>query len=249
MAGCGPPLGGQTLISMSATAQDWATIRQSAIFAALPEQDVRVIAGTYRTERYGKGQALFHEDDPATAFYVILDGWVLLSRDRPDGSRTVIKILGPRDSFAEGLISGGQTYPVSAEAAAPMRVARFDIRQFQNLIIGNPQIGLWMIAATFRQMRHLLDQIEHLKSWSVERRVAGIVLDMCQIGDGNSCCFDLPVDQSLIAARLSMTPHTLSRTLRKLSAIGVHAKYGRIAVQDLRRLRAFAAGNDDWHQT
>lgn len=220
--------------------RDWRLIRKASIFASLNDGDFRRICGEPRCDDHGKGQILFHEDDPAAAFYLVLDGWVLLLRDKPDGSRTVIKILGPGESFAEALVAEGERYPVTAEAASSCRVARFDCARFRALITADPQIGLSMIAAVFRQMRRLVDQIEHLKSWPVERRVAHTLLEMCGRTDRNACDFHLPVEQTLIAARLSISPYTLSRALKKLRAIGVGASYGRISIRDIGRLRAYA---------
>ncbi len=223
------------------TAGDWPKIRKASMFASLNEDDFRLIAGNPWCETYRKGQTLFFEGEPARAFYLVLDGWILLLRDKSDGTRTVIKLLGPGESFAEALVVEGERYPVSAEAASPLRVARFDSATFRALVAANPGLSLSMIAATFRQMRRLLDQIEHLKSWPVERRVAKMLLDMCGSADAGSHSFTLPVEQALIAARLSVSPPTFSRTLRKLGGLGVEAKYGRITIHDLARLAAFVA--------
>ncbi|WP_374652454.1 Crp/Fnr family transcriptional regulator [Dongia sp.] len=220
----------------------WRRIRNASIFASLKDDDFRSVASELRCDVYDKGQVLFHEDELAGAFYLVLEGWILLLRDKPDGSRTVIKILGPGESFAEALVAEGERYPVTAEAASPCRVARFDCARFRALVTANPQIGLAMIAATFRQMRRLVDQIEHLKSWPVERRVARTLLEMCGRTDRNACDFHLPVEQTLIAARLSITPYTLSRALKKLGIVGVGASYGRISIRDMGRLRAYADG-------
>lgn len=221
---------------------DWRLIRNASIFASLNEDDFRSMSGELRCDAFDKGQVLFYEDEPAAAFYLVLEGWVLLLRDKADGSRTVIKILGPGESFAEALVGEGERYPVTAEAASSCRMARFDSARFRALVMANPQIGLSLIAATFRQMRRLVDQIEHLKSWPVERRVARTLLEMCGRTDRDACDFQLPVEQALIAARLSITPYTLSRALKKLDAIGVAASYGRISIRDVGRLRAYAEG-------
>lgn len=226
-------------------AEDLRTIRKASMFASLSDDDFRLIAGECRCETYGKGQTLFFQGDPATAFFLVLDGWILLSRDKSDGSRTVIKILGPGESFAEALISEGERYPVSAEAASALRAARFDTSRFRTLVAANPELSLSVIAATFRQMHRLLDQIEHLKSWPIERRVGKMLLDMCGDVAAGACHFTLPIEQALIAARLSITPPTLSRTLKKLGALGVDASYGRITIQDVSRLAAFVADSDE----
>ena len=225
---------------MTLEPQDWARIRRASIFASLADAEFRLIVGRPRCETLHEGQTLFFQGDPADAFFVVLDGWAALSRDTSDGTRTVIKILGPGESFAEALITEGARYPVSADAAAPLRVARFETAALRALVAGNPGLGLSIVAATFRQMQTLVEQIEHLKSWSIERRVASILLQMG--GDRGTGSFVLPVEQHLIAARLAITPPTLSRTLRKLAALGVEAYRGRITLHDPARLARFVEG-------
>lgn len=226
-------------------AEDLRRVRKASMFASLIDDDFRLIAGDLWCETCGKGKTLFFQGELAKAFYLVLEGWILLSRDKSDGTRTVMKILGPGDSFAEALIVEGERYPVSAEAASFLRVARFDTGKFRNLVTTNPGLSLSMIAATFGQMRRLLEQIEHLKSWSVERRVAKMLLDLCGGAEQGACTFTLPIEQTLIAARLSISPPTLSRTLKKLGRFGVDASYGRIVIEDTRCLAAFVAESEE----
>lgn len=226
-------------------AEDWKKIRQASVFSSLEDGDFRLLAGTPPCESYDKGQTLFFQNDPASAFFVVLEGWLLLLRDKSDGTRTIIKLVGPGQSFAEVLITEGALYPVSAEAASFVRVARFDAEKFRALIAVTPHLGLSMIAATFRQMSRMFDQIEHLKSWSIERRVAEVLLQICGSSSQESRCFTLPIEQTLIAARLAITPSTLSRVLKKMGPLGVEARYGRITINDVRRLSDFVTGDDE----
>ena len=223
--------------------EDWRRIRAASVFASLDDGDFGLIVGRPRCESLHEGQTLFFQGEPADAFFIVLDGWAVLSRDTSDGTRTVIKIIGPGESFAEALITEGARYPVSADAASPLRVARFETAALRALVSTNPGLGLSIVAATFRQKQRLVDQIEHLKSWSIERRVAAILL---QMSDGRGThSFVLPIEQHLIAARLAITPPTLSRMLRKLAPLGVEANRGRITLHDPDRLAHFVNGEED----
>ncbi|MBP2229499.1 CRP-like cAMP-binding protein [Azospirillum agricola] len=230
--------------------EDWRKIRAASVFASLGDGDFRLIAREPRCDARLEGQSLFFQDEPADAFFVVLDGWAVLSRDTSEGVRTVIKIVGPGESFAEALIAEGARYPVGAEAASPLlRVARFETARLRALVAANPGLGLSIVAATFRQMQRLVEQIEHLKSWTIERRVAAMLLQMCgdcpanrANGPSDGCRFELPIGQTLIAARLAITPSTLSRTLKGMKALGVEARRGHIAIRERDRLARFVAG-------
>ncbi|EKV28958.1 transcriptional regulator, Crp/Fnr family [Caenispirillum salinarum AK4] len=236
---CGPARTPRAAASLEAA--DRRTIRRASIFGALDDATFDLLVEPVRVETVAEGGTLFLQGDPAEAFYVAVDGWLQMVRDTSDGARTVIKLIGPGESFAEALIMPGARYPVAAEAATPVRAARFEAARFRALVEQTPGLGLSIVAATFRQMQRLVDQIEHLKSWSVDRRVADMLLQMHAGAGHPATAFPLPVEQSVIAARLAVTPSTLSRSLRKLSALGVDARRGRITLHDPDRLRAYVA--------
>lgn len=221
--------------------EDRRLIRAAPVFVGLDDATFDRLAGAGVIETMAEGRTLFVQGDPAEAFYVVLEGWVQLVRDGRDGARTVIKLTGPGESFAEALLMPGACYPVSGEAATPLRLARFETARFRALLKHEPDLALAVVSATFQQMHRLVDQIEHLKTWSVERRVADMLLQMHRSAGSPGDAFTLPVGQVLIAARLSVTPSTLSRTLRKLRALGVEANRGRVTLRDPERLAGFVA--------
>jgi len=230
---------------MGLTDADQRTLRECRLFTALDENDFNLLVQHHRVVELASGQPLFHQGGPAEAFFVVLEGWVVLFRDQANGNRVVIHLFGPGESFAEALISADDVlYPVSAEAASRLRVVRFDIRTFRDHIAQSPRLALAVIAAVFKQLRGLVDQIEHHSEWSPRRRIAGFLLRMCRRDSGSSR-FELPVEQQLIAARLSMTPWTFSRELGRLGEFGVEARRGQIVIHDTARLAQFVAGEDE----
>ena len=127
---------------------------------------------------------------------------------------------------------------MSAEAATDLRVARIDTASFRKLIMQSPELSFSILAAVLTKLRRLVSRIEQDQEWAPQRRVAAFLHKICGASDG-ICRFELPVEQRYIAARLSMTPATLSRALSELAAIGVEAKRRRIVVRDVGRLARF----------
>lgn len=237
-----PPLGRQAIGPL--TEADRRLVRTASMFGSLPDNEANLLMEVARTVTLTKGQTLFVEGDPGEAFFIVLEGWAVLSRDASSGVRTLIKLIGPGESFAESMLAPDARYPVSGEAATPLRVARFSTERFRTLVTQWPGLGLSIVAATFRQMHRLVDQIEHLKSWSVERRVADMLLQIHHAMGAPGEGFTLPVEQTLIAARLAITPSTFSRSLRKLAPLGVRARRGRITLEDPAGLAAYAAAGE-----
>lgn len=223
---------------MTLNMADWNRLRSARLFASLGEDEFRAIVGTPRIEQLAENRTLFLQGTPAAAFFVVLEGWIVLTRRQADGERAVVRLVGPGESFAEALIVQGARYPVSAEAATPVRLMRIDCAAVRTLVAENPRIALAVVAACHLQMHELIEQIEHIKTWSARRRLACFILNAVGTREG-AAQITLPVDRGLIAARLGMTPSTLSRTLAALEPLGVVVDGRQIAIADVSALASF----------
>lgn len=229
----------------SLSSEDWQKIRRATIFADLDDETFQAIIGVPRIMQMERGQTLFHQGDHADFFYVVLDGWVMINRDESDGSRAIILLIGPGDSFAEVVALKSLNYHVSAEAATPLRLVRFGASLFRKRALEDPALTFSIIAIVSRRMQRMVDQVQHLKSWSVERRVAETLLSMCGNSTKDHKYFTLPVEQTQIAAYLAMTASTFSRVLKRLGNKGVEAKYGKITIKDTDLLSTFVATGEE----
>lgn len=218
--------------------RDLEMLRNALFLNGASEAELQQFASKTPVVTLSSGDIIFQQDDPATAFYFVLDGWVAVFREGQDGDRIAIHLVGPGESFAEAVLAREARYPASAEAVTDLRIARIDTARFRDLIIQSPELSLSIIAAVFGKLRKLVARIEQDQGWSPSRRVAAFLHRICGERDG-VCSFELPVEQRYIAARLSMTPATFSRALAELSAIGVEAKRRKIIISDVDRLSRF----------
>ena len=213
-------------------------MRYAGFFTAI---DTFEGGGTWRAfsvVSFPAGQMLFLESELASAFYFVLEGWVVLFREQESGTRAAIHLLGPNESFGEALIKEGSRYPVSAEAATPLELIRVDCRRFREQVLAQPQLALEIVEATLTKNKRLVDRILQDQTWSPHRRIAAFLCRFCPRSN-DRCEFTLPVEQRFIAARLSMSPSTFSRSLGELNHIGVVAQRGRITIRDACRLHRF----------
>src|SRR5665811_1376710 len=63
-------------------------------------------------------ELIMRQDDPATAFFIVIDGWVKLYRNNQSGDETVIEIMTKGQSFAEAVAFTGNRYMATAEAVS-----------------------------------------------------------------------------------------------------------------------------------
>jgi CRP-like cAMP-binding protein len=221
-------------------AGDLQIIARIAVFQGLKPETVKHIIEPASTILLKARECLFRQGDLATAFFIVVDGWVKLYRITMSGEETVIHTLTKGDSFAEAVAFTGARYPATAEAVSDARIVRIPADHIVRCIHESPDIALAMIASTSQHLHHLVQQVEQLKAQSGVQRVAEFLVSLAPVDHG-SCIISLPYDKVLIAGRLGLKPESLSRTFAKLRSIGVVVHTSHVAVSDVAKLRELAA--------
>ncbi|HEY4774688.1 MAG TPA: Crp/Fnr family transcriptional regulator [Xanthobacteraceae bacterium] len=227
-------------MALKLTAGDLQIITRIAVFRGLKPETVEHIVAPATAVMLKAHESLFRQGDPATAFFIVIDGWVKLYRVTLSGEETVIHILTKGDSFAEAVAFTGVRYPATAEAVSDARVVRIPADHVVRCIRESPDIALAMIASTSQHLHHLVQQVEQLKAQSGVQRVAEFLSSLAPVDQG-SCVIALPYDKVLIAARLGLKPESLSRAFAKLRSVGVAVHASHVAIADIAKLRQLAA--------
>lgn len=222
------------------TAGDLQIITRTAVFRGLKPETVEHIVAPAVGSMLKVHETLFRQGDPATAFFIMIDGWVKLYRITMSGEETVIHVLTKGDSFAEAVAFTGNRYPATAEAVSEARVVRIPADHIVRCIRESPDIALAMIASTSQHLHHLVQHVEQLKAQSGVQRVAEFLVSLASVESG-PCAIALPYDKVLIAARLGLKPESLSRAFAKLRSIGVAVHASHVEVNDVAKLRQLAA--------
>ena len=150
------------------SASDLAIVRRINVFRGLnPLMLERLIApATVLTLR--EGEIVFRQGDPATAFFILVDGWVKLYRITLAGEEAVIHVFAKGDSFAEAVAFTGQPFPASADTVSDARIVRIPADHVVKCIRAMPDIALAMIASTSQHLHHLVEEVEQLTSAEVD---------------------------------------------------------------------------------
>ncbi len=223
--------------------RDWGIVRATPLFGAMPQDVALSIIGTKPVRVLDKGTLLFQQGEPATSFFVILEGWVKLFRSTPEGTETVVSVFRRGETFAEAAIFLGGRYPVSAATVTSARLLAIDGDVLRRRIIEQPQLALSMLASSSYHLKGLVEQIEQIKSLTAPQRIAAFLVNLAPISEG-SCLIELPYEKTLIAQRLGMKPESLSRALAKLRPLGIRVDRENVSVSDLRLLARFAEATD-----
>lgn len=212
-------------------------LRQSTLFRDLDDGLFADICRDSRVVDVDRGQILFQQHDPATHFYVVLDGWMKVYRMSARGDEAVIGIFTRGDSFAEIAALAGRGYPASAEAVSNARLAAIAVDRLVGRISHDPRIALAMLASMSQQVHRLVDEIEQMKGLTGIQRVAEFLYRQCKTTEG-SCVVSLPYEKSLIARKLGMKAESLSRVFQRLRASGIDIHGETATIGDVATLRA-----------
>lgn len=226
-------------MSSRLTAGDIQIISRIAVFRGLKAETVEKIIAPATAVMLRPHEWIVRQGDPATAFFIIIDGWVKLYRSTLSGDEAVINILAKGESFAESVAFTGNRYFSTAEAVSDARVGRIPADHIVRCIRSNPDIALAMVASISQHLNSLVEQLEQLKAHSGVQRVAEFLASLSAKEQGY-CSFVLPYDKILIAGRLGLTPESLSRAFARLRAIGVVVDASHVMVADVAKLRQLA---------
>ncbi len=226
------------------SAEDYATLEQTALFAGLGEEELAHLLVDASLRSYGRGHVVFVQGDPADRLFVVLDGWVRLSRVTAEGQQVTIHIFGPGESIAEAAVFQMRRYPVTGEAVDHTRLLVISARSLLARLRARTDLCFNMMASMALRLHRFVEQLEQITSRSAAERVALFLSRLCP-GERGPCELRLPLDKTLIAARLGMQPETLSRAFAKLRTVGVETHGHRLMVRDVAALRAFARLEED----
>jgi CRP/FNR family transcriptional regulator, dissimilatory nitrate respiration regulator len=216
--------------------EDLDLVAHTPLFAGLDRSSLVAVLAEAAVRRFGRHDLLFLQDEPATRFYVVLDGWVRLYRETADGNESVIAVFSRGETFAEAAILRNGVYPVNAEVVDDARLLVIPSGPFLRQLHAHHELCLNMMASMAVHLRRLVQQIEQVKLRSSVERLADFLVRLSP-PDMGSAVVDLPCDKSLIASRLGMQPETLSRSLAKLRRLGVDTRGSQIVINDLSALR------------
>ena len=222
---------------------DWRLVKATPLFGAMPDEAVARLLGNKGPRVFEKGALLFQQGEPAEAFYVILDGWVKISRISADGDETIVGVFTRGEVFAEAAMFLGGQYPVNAEIISPSRLVRIDATAFRKLVHEETDMALAMLASCSKHLKYLVEQLEQIKLLSAPRRIADFFVGLCAAEDGK-CVITLPYEKALIANRLGMKPESFSRALLKLRPIGVDVERDHVTIADISALAEYAQRGD-----
>lgn len=147
-------------------------IHEIDLFRGLTAEEIQRICVHLRPRHFNPGELLLQEDDPGEVAYVVRKGYVRVETTHPDGSRTVLTILGPGEIVGELSLVDllGRSATVVAHDSTTVLV--FDRAIFWTFLQTIPAMTYNLVGLLSRRLRLANSQVQALAALDVEARVA-----------------------------------------------------------------------------
>jgi CRP-like cAMP-binding protein len=203
-------------------------IRSHHLFAGFSPPQMQRLLATAHVDDADAGQVLFDRGQPARHFYIVVEGQVNLVLYSKTGEEKIVDMLGPGQSFAEAVMfMSAPSYPVSAVAAVPSRIARFSSADYVAMLRESPETCLRLLGNLSQRLHMRIREIEYLTLESATHRFVRFLENRLPAGEDGPVEVQLHESRQEIASHLSMKPETLSRILRTLADRGALEVHGR----------------------
>jgi CRP-like cAMP-binding protein len=219
-------------------------IARCHLFSELNAAQIDTVLEHTRVVDLDEGETLIEQQQPAREFFLLERGQVKLARYSPDGNEKIIDLIAPGGTFAEAIMFAKQpAYPVSAVAITPSRVLCFGAQAYIDILRGSTEACFAVMAQMSRRLHMHIAEIDRLTLHSATFRVVCYLLDQVPSTHLGVPEVKLDTPKHVIAARLSITPETLSRSFSKLTRDGlIEVHDNAITLTDVDRLRRLAQG-------
>lgn len=200
------------------------TIRQCAFLSGLTAQECREVAAVARPYHAKQGEYFFHQGEPATHFYILVEGQVKLTQINPEGHQVIINYFGPGDGLGIIVVLSQMAYPVAAEAVEDCYALAWDGQVTRQLMLRLPQLAINGMELVARRFAGLQERYHQLMTHRVEQRVARTILQLVrQFGKKvpEGVLIDMPLSRQDLAEMTGTNLYNVSRILSKWEQDGV----------------------------
>jgi len=204
----------------------------------------RAVISKITTKFVAEDENVLQHGSPANALWLVLSGWVSLSRMTPDGKETIVGLCSEGDVFGEASLFAHANYPYHAQSISDeTELACIPANLLRELIIEYPELSTHVMAILGERIAKAQLKLEQMSTLTASQRLGCFLLNLCRTQAQGYKTIEMPVEKHVIASFLGMKPETFSRSIGQLSEIGIKTNGATVTVENVAQLRDFVCGS------
>lgn len=124
----------------------------------LDDHILSVLRSIATVRTHPAGTVLTHQGETERTFYVLEEGWAVVSRQMEDGQNHVLATLGPRQTFGEMALLDDNPRLATVKTITEATVLEITAEQFRALLQTDPDLAIHITRRILSSFRHL-DQL------------------------------------------------------------------------------------------
>ncbi len=220
-----------------------AGLQTCSILRDLPEDILATLAARTHQKQVEDGEVLCHQNDVAHSLWLVMDGWVKLTRETLDGGEAVWDVLGAGHVVGLEALMEPHCYTTQARAVGEVSVLVIPHNILRQMAEIQPKLMVRLLTYTLRQQQEERLELEHRTQQTAPQRIGCFLLKLAGTPSKGAARLHLPFDKGLLAARLGMQPETFSRALAKLKQeTDLQMDGVQMLIPDVKQLEAYTCG-------
>ena len=214
-------------------------IRHLPLFSGVDEETIGRIQSSSNIRASARGQILFHEHEPSTRLYLVLDGWVKVFKGNAAGEEAILQMAGKGEFVELESVFLGVPFPAAAQTVEDAVLLSMPAPVIRELVRATPQLAVNMVTCMSQRSNTLIHQMESIRLKPAQERVGWFLLKLLLEQGQKTPQIRLPYDKAMIASYLDMTPETFSRILKQFRNHGFAIDNHEISLPHVTSLCAF----------
>jgi CRP-like cAMP-binding protein len=195
---------------------DLQLIGQIPPFQRLQPAELHVVRQSAWLRRVERDAFFYHQGDPASAFYILVEGQVKLTEVTSEGQQILVRFVGPGEAMGIIAALSKAVYPLSAQAVDDCLALTWDGDILEQLMERYPRMAIDGLRLVSQRWHELEERFRELATERVERRLAQTLLRLVRQAGRKveaGILIDLPLSRQDLAEMTGTTLYTVSRIL------------------------------------
>jgi CRP/FNR family transcriptional regulator len=193
-------------------------LRGAGAFPDLPDESLERLAAQGSVRNFAASETIFHEGSEASAFFIILEGHVEVSRST-SGREYVLHHERAGGTLGEVPVFSGTGYLATAKASLATTCLTISASAARRLVARDIHFASWVIERLGARIVELVKRLETATAMSTSQRIARYVLERSARSPGER--FRLGMSQESLARELGTVREVVSRSLSRLEEDGI----------------------------